>query len=87
MTKNDILRRKIIRRLTKMQLETQQILIDKRSWNENRLDAQPFDLGWDIMMLRHVDECIEAWARNDMEAVNNCYRRMVELNEVAFDSP
>ena len=73
------LRQRIIRRLQKMQAELKQVIVDKRWWNTTRLNEQPFDLGWDLVMLLHTDEQLDAWERNDMQAVADAGIKMASM--------
>lgn len=76
------LKSRIIRRLRKMQDELKLIIIDKQWWNENRRDATPFDLGWEMMMLEAVEEILSAWARHDTKALTHWTLRLSELCEL-----
>ena len=78
------LRNRIIQRLRRIQSELNQTIADKRSWNDNRQDQPPFDLGWDIVMLDAVTKHLEAWKANDMEAVNRCVDKMFQLADECF---
>lgn len=75
------LRERIIRRLEKMASELLQTIQDKEWWNENRLDAAPFDIGWDRVMLQCVCGQLVAWQKDDMESVKEWSERMSEVAE------
>lgn len=78
------LKNRIIRRLRKMRDELQQTIVDKEWWNENRSDADPFDLGWDRVMLQCVTKQLEAWEVDDIETVNEWNRKMMAVSDRAF---
>ena len=78
------LRNRIIKRLNAMRDELQQTIIDKESWNDNRPDAEPFDVGWDRVMLRCVTKQLEAWEADDMEAVKRWNDEMNSVAERSF---
>ena len=73
------LRTRIINSLKNMQAEFQQIVNDKERWNQNRNDAEPFDIGWDRLMLQATNKQLEAWKEDDMEKMNTWANKMNEL--------
>lgn len=72
-------RNRIIRRLRRMQSELEQSIRDIERWNNSRLDAPPFDVGFEKVMLQCVRGQLEAWEQDDMESVNRWQSRMNEL--------
>lgn len=52
-------RRRLIRHYRKMIRECEQMKVDKESWNDNRPEEQPFDVGWEIMMVDLHRKCLE----------------------------
>lgn len=81
MITKDQLRERTIRGLKRMRRELSQIIIDKESWNDNRLDAMPFDVGWDRVMLQKVDACLDAWASGDHERIRISHDELSAVNE------
>lgn len=79
------LKNRIIRRLHKIRDELQQVVNDKEWWNENRKDAEPFDVGWDRVMLRNASDQIEAWESGDIEKANSLNAKMQEIAATATD--
>ncbi len=73
------LRNRMIRRLRKMRRDLKQTIIDMNWWNNNRLDAQPFDLGFEIATLQCVEKQLEAWAVNDLDEMNRWSAKMTEI--------
>ena len=78
------LRNRIIKRLHVMCDELQQTITDKESWNDNRTDCEPFDVGWDRVMLQCVTKQIEAWEADDMDAVKRWSDKMNGIAERTF---
>ena len=78
------LRARIIKRLRRMRSELRQNIADKQSWNDNRQDQPPFDLGWELVMLDAVTKHLEAWEANDMQAVEVWSDKMVQLADECF---
>lgn len=79
------LRQRIIRRLRKMRRELREDIAIRESWNDNRTDEVPFDVGWDKTMLHYVECQLAAWESGDHEEVNRAATRMNDLCEVAGD--
>jgi len=76
-TKQQLLNR-ILSRLRKMQAELEQTIRDKEWWNDNRTDAEPFDIGWNRVILRYVNLQLEAWGRGDVASATKWNIKMHE---------
>lgn len=66
--------------------ELEQTIRDKESWNENRLDAPPFDVGWDKCMVDVARKELAAWERQDIPEANRLANRMQVMVENGRDS-
>ncbi|MBW3538743.1 MAG: hypothetical protein KY476_00585 [Planctomycetes bacterium] len=73
-----LLRKRIIRRLQTMRRDLRDTIAMKESWNDNRPDEMPFDVGWEKTVLRYVEKSLEAWAIDDIAAVNHWMGKMNE---------
>lgn len=73
------IRTRIIRRLRKMQHHQRETIAVKEWWNNNRLDASPFDVGFDKTLLRLIDRQLDAWIARDVEAANKWNDQMQSL--------
>jgi len=62
-----------------MQAELRETIDLKESWNDNRTDCPPFDVGWDKVMLKNIVDQLSAWDRNDINEVNRLNAQMQEL--------
>lgn len=73
-------RRRIIRRLRKMRRETSQLIRDLEWWNENRVDAQPFDVGWDKVLIGLIDKQLDEWVKRepDRQLTTQLAKQMTE---------
>lgn len=78
-------RRRIINRLRRMSSYLGQTIRDKQWWNNNRLDAAPYDIGWDLEMKRAVEQCLCAWESNNITAANRLNDQLQELSKSAPD--
>ncbi len=74
-----IIRNRIIRRLRRLQLDLARNIADKEWWNNNRLDAEPFDVGWDRMLLQYTSKTLACFLAGDTKGANHWNRRMMEL--------
>lgn len=73
------LQHRIIRRLTRMETELCQMITDKESWNDNRTDAEPFDVGWEKVLLQCVSNELKCWHAGDIEGVRHWGQKMAEI--------
>jgi len=72
------LRQRIVRRLKKLRAKIQGILDDKEDWNALHTEEVPFDTAWDRVMLQYIDGKLDAWERNDLDAMNYWHRQMLK---------
>ena len=75
------LKNRIVRRLERLRSELSQTIVDKQWWNNNRLDAPPFDIGWDLMMRDLTTKELAAWAADDFDAARALSQEAMQLFE------
>ncbi len=78
MTKEQ-LKARIMMRLRVVICRMDGIIADKKHWNATRTDAEPFDLGWELAMRDASVKELEAWERDDMQAVSVMAARLARL--------
>ncbi len=66
------------KRMRKIIRELEQVIRDKRWWNQNRLDARPFDIGADLAALKLQREALAAFDRGDYVECQRLQDQMVE---------
>lgn len=65
MNKHELLRRKLLKRYRAMLAECEQLTRDIQSWNDNRTEHPPFDLGRELVMADGLRKTIAALERDE----------------------
>lgn len=70
-------------KLRRIRAETMQLVRDIESWNQNRTDEDPFDLGAELVMVQLCDQGLAAAANGDAEEYARVANDLVEAAQRA----
>lgn len=59
------------KRICKIIRDLKELIIDKQSWNDNRPEEMPFDVGHELVELKRMEAMLAAWDRGDITAVKS----------------